>query len=263
MKYPILYEINTRCWLGQLSRRHGFEITLATVPDSEFTRWLGLGFTHIWLMGVWRTGPRSRAEAMRFLEVERASMRSAGEMEEIGIVGSPYAVAEYSVSEALGGESGLQTFRRRLHERGLKLVLDFVPNHVGLDHGWVTERPELFVQSRAESPGFFAQQTKAGARWLAHGRDPYFPPWSDTAQLDYRRKDTREEMRSLLLEIAGRCDGVRCDMAMLSLRDVFEKTWKDFSVVPPADESSVEFWEDAVARVKAAHPEMLFLAEVY
>jgi hypothetical protein len=70
-------------------------------------------------------------------------------------------------------------------------------------------------------------------------------------------------MRSLLLEIARRCDGVRCDMAMLLLRDVFEKTWKDFSVVPPADDCSVEFWEDAVARVKAAHPGMLFLAEVY
>jgi len=92
---------------------------------------------------------------------------------------------------------GLEAFRRRLREHGLKLVLDFVPNHLGLDHPWVKDQPELFVQSPAEVPGTFPQRTPAGLRWLAHGKDPYFPAWSDTVQVDYRRPATRAAMTTI------------------------------------------------------------------
>src|SRR5205823_1016840 len=145
---------------------------------------------------------------------------------EADIAGSPYAIGDYEVPAALGGEAGLQFFRQTLQARGLKLLLDFVPNHLGLDHPWVNERPELFVQSPAAIPDAFQQQTPGGTRWLAHGKDPYFPGWTDTVQLDYRRADTRAAMAELLLKIADRCDGVRCDMAMLVLNDIFNKTWQ-------------------------------------
>jgi len=62
--FPLLYELNARCWLRDLSDRSGNPITLANVPEAEFAEWRRLGFTHIWLMGVWATGPRSRAEAL-------------------------------------------------------------------------------------------------------------------------------------------------------------------------------------------------------
>src|SRR5204863_3038865 len=103
------------------------------------------------------------------------------------------------------------------------------PNHLGLDHRWVSERPEVFLQSAASIADAFPQQTTSGTRWLAHGKDPYFPGWTDTVQLDYRRAETRAVMTELLLNIANRCDGVRCDMAMLILNDVFTKTWQHIS----------------------------------
>jgi glycosidase len=225
MSHPLLYEVNARCWLRALSQKSGTAVTLANVPDSEIAGWQKLGFTHIWLMGVWTTGPRSRAEALKSPELRRAYDEVLPGWTEADVAGSPYAIGDYQVPPALGGEAGLKEFREKLRRQGLKLVLDFVPNHVGLDHPWVRQRPEFFVQSLAPAPGAFAQETGAEVRWLAHGKDPYFAPWTDTVQLDYRCAATRAAMTQLLQSIARRCDGVRCDMAMLVLSDVFAKTW--------------------------------------
>ncbi len=262
MPHPLLYEVNTRCWLRALSEKRGATVTLANVPDSELAGWQKLGFTHIWLMGVWTTGPRSRAEALKPPELRHAYDQVLPGWQEADVAGSPYAIGDYQVPPALGGESGLAEFRQRLRDHGLRLLLDFVPNHVGLDHAWVKERPDLFVQSAGEKPGTFAQQTGTGLRWLAYGKDPYFAPWTDTVQIDYRRADTRTAMTQLLEGIAGRCDGVRCDMAMLMLNDVFAKTWEHLPVPHPESPGS-EFWASAIPAVKAAQPEFLFLAEAY
>jgi len=262
MPHPLLYEINTRCWLRALSQENGSAITLANVPASELIRWQQLGFTHIWLMGAWTTGPRARAEALKQPELRRAYDQVLPGWQDADVAGSPYAVGDYQVPSALGGEAGLKEFRRRLNEQGLKLLLDFVPNHLGLDHAWVSERPDLFVQSPSEVPGTFAQQTRAGLRWLAQGKDPYFAPWTDTVQLDYRRAGTRTAMTQLLQSIAARCDGVRCDMAMLVLNDVFAKTWESFPITNHQSPNS-EFWASAIPAVKREHPEFVFLAEAY
>ena len=261
MPHPLLYEINTRCWLRGLAEQQGRDVTLATVPDDEFTRWRKLGFTHIWLMGVWPTGPRARALALSHPELRKTYDEVLPGWQEHDVGGSPYAIADYKVPAALGGETGLGAFREKLHAFGLKLILDFVPNHLGLDHAWASERPDLFVQSLNKTPGTFAQETRIGVRWLAHGKDPYFPAWTDTVQLDYRRPATRVAMQELLLSVAARCDGVRCDMAMLLLNDVFTKTWERFPIsgAMPA----TEFWSDAISATKAAHPDFLFMAEVY
>ena len=68
-------------------------------------------------------------------------------------------------------------------------------------------------------------QTKSGPLVLAYGCDPYFDGWPDTLQLDYGNPDLQQAMIGELERIAGQCDGVRCDMAMLLLPDVFERTW--------------------------------------
>jgi hypothetical protein len=262
MPYPLLYEVNTRCWLNALSERSGAAITLANVPDSQLTGWAKLGFTHIWLMGVWTTGARARAEALSHADLRRAYDEVMPGWREGDVWGSPYAVGDYQVPTALGGEAGLGRFRERLHEHGLKLMLDFVPNHVGLDHPWVAERPELFVQNPLQAPGTFAQRTGTGTRWLAYGRDPYFAPWTDTVQVDYRRPAARSAMTQLLQSIAARCDGVRCDMAMLLLNDVFAKTWESFPIASHLSPCT-EFWESAIPLVKETHPGFVFLAEGY
>jgi glycosidase len=262
MPHPLLYEVNTRCWLRSLSEKSGAAVTLANVPDSELAGWEKLGFTHIWLMGVWTTGARARAEALKHPELRRAYDAVLPGWQEADVTGSPYAIGDYQVPLALGGETGLGRFRQRLHEHGLKLLLDFVPNHVGLDHVWVKERPELFVQSPGEAQGTFAQQTRAGVRWMAHGRDPYFAPWTDTVQVDYRRMAARSAMTQLLQSIADHCDGVRCDMAMLMLNDVFAKTWEGFPIANHQSPAT-EFWASAIPVVKETHPGFLFLAEGY
>lgn len=261
MNLPLLYEINTRCWLRDLSDRLGQQITLANVPASEFAAWQRLGFTHIWLMGAWTTGPRARALALNDPGLMAAYDELLPGWRAGDIGGSPFSLAAYEVPAALGGEVGLEEFRNALRARGLKLVLDFVPNHLGFDHPWTKERPDLFVQSANEIEGTFAVDTATGIRRLAHGKDPHFAPWTDTAQLDYRRPDTRIAMRELLLSVAARCDGVRCDMAMLLLNEVFVKTWAHLPV--PNETPETEFWAEAISAVKARHPDFLFLAEAY
>jgi glycosidase len=261
MEHPLLYEINTRCWLHELSVARDRRVTLATVPEEEFAAWSRLGFTHIWLMGVWTTGPRARAIALHEPGLRRCYDELLPHWRGTDVGGSPYSIADYSVPTALGGELGLKAFRERLHHHGMKLVLDFVPNHLGIDHTWVAQRPELFVQSPAKADGTFAQETASGVKWIANGKDPYFAAWTDVAQLEYRNPATRDAMRELLLSVAARCDGVRCDMAMLLLNEVFAKTWAHLPFAGPAP--ATEFWADAIPRVKQANPDFIFMAEVY
>ena len=101
----------------------------------------------------------------------------------------------------------------------------------------------------------------AGRRWIAHGKDPHFPCWTDVAQLDYRRPETREAVQELLMAVAAQCDGVRCDMAMLLLNEVFERTWAGYPSAGPLPKT--EFWAEAIPAARQAQPDFLFLAEVY
>jgi glycosidase len=178
-------------------------------------------------------------------------------------VGSPYSIHQYEVDVALGGREALEVLRRRLRERNLRLVLDFVPNHLAIDHPWMVEHPERFVQASAdrqarEPRNYFTRDINGMPRILAHGRDPNFTGWTDTVQLDYRRRDTRRAVGDVLAEIAQQCDGVRCDMAMLLLGDVFVRTWGG-----EFDPSGADFWSEAIGTVKAKHPAFLFIGEVY
>jgi glycosidase len=175
------------------------------------------------------------------------------------IAGSGFAITAYTVHPTLGGDKALARLRRRLAKRGLKLMLDFVPNHTGLDHRWVEEHPEYYVTGTeadlAREPHNYTRVNEArDSLILAHGRDPYFPGWVDTLQLDYSNPATQEAMMGELENIANRCDGVRCDMAMLLLPEVFERTW---------GRRDSEFWPNAIQRVRKSHPDFLFMAEVY
>src|SRR5262249_3977784 len=151
-------------------------------------------------------------------------------LREEDIAGSGFAITGYSVHPALGGDAALKRIRQRLRKRGLRLMLDFVPNHTALDHPWVEEHPQYYVAGTeldlARSPQSYTRVKRArGDLLLAHGRDPHFPGWSDTLQLDYSNPATQDAMKLELTRIAGECDGLRCDMAMLVLPDVFERTW--------------------------------------
>lgn len=260
MSHPLLYELPARVWQRELTAQLGRPATLADVPEATLDHWEALGFTHLWLMGVWPTGPRGRALALTEPGIRQAYDEALPGWQEADVAGSPYAIAGYEVAPELGGTTVLKQFRRRLHDHGLRLVLDFIPNHTGLDHPWLTTHPEYFVQSPQHSPGSFGVPADADFRWLAHGRDPAFPPWTDTGQLDYRRADTRRAMIATLKAVARLADGVRCDMAMLLLNDRFSAAWADYPSGPMPDG---EFWAEAIAAVRAIHPDCLFLAEAY
>ena len=261
--HPLLYEINTRCWLNDLSRKHDRPVTLAEVPESEFRTWKDLGFTHVWLMGVWTSGPLARAQALSNPGLHKSFDAALPGWKEADVEGSPYAIASYTVPESLGGAEGLMRFRQQLHERGMRLVLDFVGNHLGLDHPWIAQQPHLFIRSTEGKPECFQRSTVEGDRWFAHGKDPYFPAWSDTVQLDYRLAATHSAMSGILSDVANVCDGVRCDMAMLLLSEVFGKTWQKFASMDSGAALGGEFWPAAIAGIKRRYPGFLFLAEVY
>ena len=258
-RYPSLNQINTRVWLTDLSRKLGRRATLDDIPDAELDRLGKQGFDWIWLLSVWQTGlggqrvSRSNAGWRREFEETLADLRDDD------ICGSGFAITSYTVHGDLGGDAALARLRDRLRHRGLRLLLDFVPNHTGLDHPWVQDHPEYYIRGTeldlARAPQNYTWiKRKQGDLLLANGRDPFFPGWPDALQLDYSNPATQEAMIGELQKIAGQCDGVRCDMAMLVLPDVFERTW---------GKRAPQFWPDAIRRVRAKFPEFRFVAEVY
>ena len=257
--HPVVYEINTWAWLSDMSQGAGQAVTLGNVPQAELERLVDYGFDAVWLMGVWQRSPRSRRIAQEHLGLRAEYRRALQDYTPQDVVGSPYAIQRYRVDPALGGDEQLAILRERLRQLGLYLILDFVPNHLAVDHIWVTDHPERFVQgSQADLSQAPDSYFGTHDRVFAHGRDPYFPGWTDTVQLDYRLPDTRRAMSDVLLALGERCDGVRCDMAMLVTRDVFLRTWGG-----EFDPPGAEFWPGAIAGVKAAYPGFLVLAEVY
>jgi len=255
LRHPALYQINTRVWLTDLSRSLGRPATLDDIPDAELARLAEMGFDWIWLLSVWRTGPAGQCVSRANPEWRREFEATLPDLSEEDIAGSGFAITGYTVHPGLGGDAALARLRERLRARGLLLMLDFVPNHTGLDHPWVEDHPEYYV------PGTEIDLARApqnyitlGGRVLAHGRDPYFSGWPDTLQLDYGNPATQEAMVGELLKIAGQCDGVRCDMAMLVLPDVFERTW---------GRRPAPFWPRAIGRVRERVPGFCFMAEVY
>ncbi len=268
-RHPALYELNTRMLIGEWARRLGRPATLDDLPEDFLDQVEADGFTWVWLLGVWQTGAVGRGVSRARRDWREGFARALPDLRGDDITGSPFAVQEYSVHADFGGDAALARLRARLARRGLALMLDFVPNHTACDHPWVREHPEYYVHGTeddlAREPGSYAALEVGGrTHVLAHGRDPYFPAWSDTLQLDYRHGGLRAAMVGELVRIASRCDGVRCDMAMLLLPDVIARTWGGRSL--PADGSrpvDAPFWPLAIEAVRRERRDFLFMAEVY
>ena len=257
--YPSLYQINTRVWLTELARKSGRAVTLDDIPDAELDRIADMGFDWVWFLSVWTTGPAGQRISRANREWRKEFEDTLPDLRDEDIAGSGFAITGYTVHPDLGGDAALARLRKRVRERGLRLMLDFVPNHTALDHPWVEKHPEYYVAGteldRARAPHNYTWVKRAkGDLLLAHGRDPYFPGWPDTLQLDYSNPATQEAMVGELARIAGQCDGVRCDMAMLVLPDVFERTW---------GRKAPLFWPEATRRVRERVPGFTFMAEVY
>jgi len=259
-QYPTVYEINTWVWLNDLSRKYGKTVNLSSVPVAEWDAIAAYGFDAVWFMGVWERSPAGISIANKNEDLLHDFLRALGDFHTEDNVGSPYCIRRYVTDEHLGGTKGLASARRALAERGLKLVLDFVPNHVAPDHPWVAEHPEYFIRgSIDDARNDPTSYVEVGGRVFARGRDPYFPAWPDVLQLNAFEPGLRQGVIEVLSEIANQCDGVRCDMAMLFLNSIFERTWGGRAGLPPA----TEYWLDVISRIKHRFPNFLFLAEAY
>ena len=260
LRYPALYQINTRVWLTELSRSLGRPATLDDIPDAELDRLAEMRCDWVWFLSVWQTGlagqqvSRSNSEWSKEFAGDAAGL-ARGRHRRVRVCHHRL----HRASQSRVATAALTRLRERLRQRGLRLLLDFVPNHTGLDHPWVEEHPEYYIPGTeldlARAPQNYTWvKRKQGDLLLAYGRDPYFPGWPDTLQLNYGNPATQEAMIGELVKIAKQCDGVRCDMAMFVLPDVFERTWGLQAEL---------FWPKAIQRVRAQVPGFCFMAEVY
>src|SRR5262249_39236853 len=209
-RQPTIYEINTWVWLEELTRAAGRRITLADVPASEWDALAALGVDAVWLMGVWERSPAGLRIALGNPGLQARRRKALPDVAEADVVGSPYCVRRYVADERLGGPAGLRAARAALAERGLRLVLDFVPNHVAPDHPWVREHPEYFVRGDAADlaadPASFLETAGVVP---ARGRDPYFPAWPDAMPLDAFAPALCRAAPDTLLALPRPADGVR------------------------------------------------------
>src|SRR5262249_15488805 len=139
-------QINTRVWLTELSRTLGRRATLDDIPNAELDALAAKGFDFVWFLSVWQTGPQAQQISRSNPEWRKEFRETLPDLCDEDIPGSGFAITGYTVHTDLGGDSAFARLRERLKKRGLKLMLDFVPNHMGLGHPWVEEHPEHFVR---------------------------------------------------------------------------------------------------------------------
>jgi hypothetical protein len=251
-----LYELNVRTWRSERSSELGRPATLDDLTDDFLDDLVEAGFTWVYLFGIWPTGPLARASAEQDRQLcEYLGYVLPGFDPKNDLAGNPQAPGGYAADPVLGGDEALGRLRHRARAAGLSLMLDVFPNHVGLDHPWADEHPDWFIQgdehALRERPD---AHVRVGGRIFCHGRDPFFAPWRATLQLDYAKPAVHAAMIDVITSVAARCDGLRCDLAMLLLPDVFATTWG--RQIPA-------FWRDCITHVRSQHPGTLFVAEVY
>ena len=259
-RHPVIYEINTAVWLCELTRKYGFSITLSNIPDPEWDALALLQVDAIWLMGVWGRSPEgiavSNANAGNLADFRRA----LPDFSLSDNLGSPYCIRRYEVDPRFGGNAALTIARKQLASRKIQLILDFVPNHMARDHEWVTEHPDYFIRGDENDlqsdPVTF---TKIDGNVFACGKDPYYPAWQDVLQINVFHPELRRAILQTLSQLASQCDGVRCDMAMLVMNKIFQKTWGSRAGKVPQE----DYWETIIPVIKSTNPRFIFIAEAY
>ncbi|HEY2270442.1 MAG TPA: hypothetical protein VGI96_48050, partial [Streptosporangiaceae bacterium] len=131
---PVIYEIDTAVWLGDLSRAAGRLVTLAEVAGRDWDSVTPDGADAVWLMGVWERSPAGLALANANPELQASFREALPDLRPQDVIGSPYCVRRYVAAERFGGRDGLAAARAALAARGVRLILDYVPNHVAPDH---------------------------------------------------------------------------------------------------------------------------------
>jgi hypothetical protein len=259
-----MFEISTRPWLYSLSQKYGRNITkLSDIPISEFQDIADKGFDIVWMMGVWSLGAYGLHHDRTDPSLLATYKRVLPDYTMEDIIGSPYAITKYKINDELGTETDLKNLRKTLNSMGMKLMLDFVPNHSAVDCPWTsTERMYYILAPKGSKPPY--DPNKYLPDGIAFGSACQgCGSWTDTAQLNYWNPATRAARIKELEYVASLSDAIRCDMAYLLLNDVFQQTWSTELSSWGWERPSSEWWKDAIDDIKSQYPSIIFLAEVY
>lgn len=263
---PSIYEINTRVWIRRFDQGI-IKSTLADIPKSYWDDFAKNGIDYIWLMGIWKSCESAVQKYCFEEELVKNYKRALKDWRPDDVVGSPFAVCEYEINPCLGDKNTLLELKSYLNGKGIKLILDFVPNHFNADSSLIKSKPEIFLyvnrKQFEEDPHTFYQPNSNEQKYFAHGRDPFFPAWQDTIQVNFFSEQARVFLTNTLLDLTEVCDGVRCDMAMLALNNVFQNTWGGILKKNGHEKPDIEFWKYAIEKVKKERADFLFIAEVY
>ena len=186
----VIYEANPAFW--------GTQECLRKLQD-DLPRIADMGCDILWLMPIYERG-------------------------ELKAIGSPYCIRDYKkVDSAYGTEDDVKSLVDAAHEKGMKVILDWVANHTAWDNVWISSHPEYYAKD-------------------ASGNIAATASWGDVAQLDYSNASTRAAMKDAMTYWVDRCgvDGFRCDYV---------------EGVPH------EFWKEAISELKGKNSEFFMLAE--
>lgn len=284
MEKPVIYQllprlfgnINNHCVPNGTIEENGCG-KLADINPQVLESLRQLGVTHVWYTGVIRHATQTDYSAHGIPKNNPHVVK--------GKAGSPYAIVDYYDIDpdlAVEVDKRQQEFDalvERTHRAGLKVIIDFVPNHVAREYHSIARPDGISDLGEGDDTGmFFARNNNfyylTGQTFAptigcgdyhefpakATGNDCYSASpsendWYETIKLNYGIDpwngsrhfdpipDTWHKMLHIILYWADRgIDGLRCDMAHM---------------VP------VEFWHWAIGQVKAHYPHLFFIAEIY
>lgn len=196
-----IYEVNVR----QFTPEGTLDAFRAHLPRLE-----ALGVEILWLMPIYPISKERRK----------------------GTLGSYYAISDYNkINPNFGTKEDFRELVTEAHERGMKLILDFVPNHTGWDHPWITEHPDYYTRDTAGAI-IDPVNPATGESW----------GWTDVADLNYDNQDLRTAMVDEMLYWIDSfdIDGYRIDVA---------------------GEVPTDFWAYASEQLRQAKPDIFLLAE--
>ena len=260
---PKIYEINFRIWVNNFSDNG----KISGVAMDDFRSVSEKGINIIWLMGIWDTCDSVIKKCCFESGLIAAYNKALPDWKEEDVIGSPFSINKYEVNPLYGTWDDLKRLKLNLNKLGLKLFLDFIPNHFSSDSELIKSNPEFFLQADEQTfkndPHTYFKSEYHPDKIFAHGRDPLFPAWTDTIQINLFSEDAREYLTNNLLKMTEVCDGVRCDMAMLQLNNVFKNTWLGVINKNGIPKPQEEFWQYSIKKVKNERHDFIFIAEAY
>lgn len=246
---PSIYLFNTCVELSELSHIYndGEPMHIIDVPDHVW-RELASQYDAIWFLGAYKRSEKSREHALKYINQYPSGTTDND------VVGSAFAVTSYEPNPDIAASwEEWDAFVDKLHGFGIRVFLDYIPNHVAVDHPWLKQHPDWFVhvnkQEYDREPNRYIEIIADDGKtyYIAHGADPFCGDWADTAQINYANPEAVEAMKQILLMLVDHCDGVRCDMASLPIEGHF--TWG--RILPENFHWwHYQFWQDVIPAAK-------------